>query len=137
MKNSGEDPAETASTPENVPYYPTELKDLQVPSELKFNRENSMYINTASFAGGILSFTGRVEINSLTDFFISTMAKHSWKLSGSVRYKNVMLAFVKPNKTCLIVIKDSYGISTQVNVYVSQDISETSSSLLPSEEVFR
>jgi len=135
MSGSGKT-AEATSSPENTPYYPTELKDLQVPGELEFKRENSMYINTSSFAGGILNFTGRVEINSLTDFFVNTMVKHGWNLSGSIRYKNVLLAFVRPHKTCLIEIKDTYGLSTQVNVYITEDISEGSPALPSSEEVF-
>ena len=84
---------------ESQPYYPTEFEDLLIPSELSWNMENSMVIKTDSFAGGILHFTGRVEINSLADFFTSSMEKNNWKLSGSVKYKNIMLVFTKPSKT--------------------------------------
>ena len=51
---------------ENQPYYPTDFKDLLIPSELDWNRGNSMAIRTDSFAGGILNFSGRVEANSLS-----------------------------------------------------------------------
>lgn len=108
---------------ENQPYYPTDFKDLLIPSELDWNRGNSMVIRTDSFAGGILNFSGRVEANSLSDFFVNTMEKNNWKLSGSVKYKKILLAFVKPNKTCTITISDNeFGIKTEVFVYITEDI---------------
>lgn len=111
------------TTAENQPYYPTDFKDLLIPSELEWNRENSMAIRTDSFAGGILNFSGRVEANSLSDFFVNTMAKNNWKLSGSVKYKKILLAFVKPNKTCTITISDNeFGIKTEVFVYITEDL---------------
>ena len=116
-------PSTSELTTENQPYYPTEFKDLLIPSELSWNRENSMVIKTDSFAGGILNFTGRVEINSLADFFTSSMVKSNWKLSGSVKYKNIMLVFTKPYKTCTIVISESdFGTKTDVNVYITDDL---------------
>lgn len=108
---------------ENQPYYPTDFKDLLIPSELTWNRENSIAIKTDSFAGGILHFTGRVELNSLSDFFVNTMAKNNWKMSGSVKYKKIVLAFIKPNKTCTIIISENeFGMKTSVYVYITEDL---------------
>lgn len=110
---------------ESQPYYPTEFKDLLIPSELNWVRENSMVIKTDSFAGGILHFSGRVEINSLADFFSASMTKNNWKQSGSVKYKNIMLVFTKPNKTCTIIISESeFGTKTEVAVYITDDLTE-------------
>ena len=118
------DSTKTAPTTESQSYYPTDFNDLLIPAELTWNRENSMSIRTESFAGGILNFTGRVEVNSLTDFFINSMQKNGWKMAGSVKYKNVMLAFTKPFKTCMFSIcEKGFTSNTDVYVYVTEDIS--------------
>lgn len=108
---------------ENVPYTPTEFKDLLIPGELKFNNEKTMSIHTDSFAGGILNFSGRVEMNSLADFFTTTMQKNGWKLGGTIQHKEILLAFVKPHKTCMIrIIKSGFGLTTEVFAYITEDV---------------
>ena len=112
----------------NEPYYPTDFKDILIPAELDWNLDKSMAINTASFAGGILNFSGRVEINSLTEFFIASMRKDGWKLAGTVKSKYVLLAFTKPDKTSLIRIHENeFGLKTEVSIYVT-DMTKSSSS---------
>jgi len=110
--------------PENVPYYANDYNDIMVPSELSWDREGSMSIKTESYAGGVLKFVGRVEVNSLADFFVNSMAKNKWKLVGSAKYTNILLAFTKPYKTAMIMIYES-GLSgkTSVCIYVTDDIS--------------
>jgi hypothetical protein len=108
---------------ENEPYYANDYNDIMVPSELSWDREGSMSIKTESYAGGVLKFVGRVEVNSLADFFVNSMAKNRWKLVGSAKYKNILLAFTKPNKTAMVIIYES-GLSgkTSVYIYVTDDI---------------
>jgi len=113
---------ETAS--ENVPYYANDYNDIMVPSELSWDREGSMSIKTESYAGGVMKFVGRVEVNSLADFFVNSMAKNNWKLVGSAKYKNVLLAFTKPNKTAMVMIYESdLSSKTSVYIYLTDDIS--------------
>jgi len=115
----------------NAPYYPTEYKDLLIPGELKWNRDKTMSIRTASYAGGILNFSGRVEINSLSDFFVQTMQKNGWKLNGTIKYKEILLAFTKPNKTCMIKISEGdFGMATEVFIYITDDLSAIKSESL-------
>ncbi|HSR35570.1 MAG TPA: hypothetical protein VLL73_00190 [Desulfurivibrionaceae bacterium] len=116
-------PPEAAAT--NQPYSPAEFRDLIIPGELAWNRDKSMVIKTDSYAGGVLNFSGKVDINSLADFFAKSMERNGWKLAGSIKYKQVLLAFVKPAKTCTITIADSeFGLKTEVNVYVTEDITK-------------
>lgn len=108
----------------NEPYYPADYQDLLVPGELAWNREKSMTLNTASFSGGILNFSGRVEVNSLTDFFINGMKKDGWELTGSVKAKDVMLAFVKDNGSCMIRIFEGYTLGkTEIVIYITHKMS--------------
>lgn len=107
----------------NPPFYPAGIKDVQIPGELTSNRDETLYTNTDSYAGGILAFEGRVEINSLNDFFVAAMANNGWKMVSNVRYRNVLLAFVKSNKSCMIgIYEGKLGAKTRVYVHLTEDI---------------
>ncbi len=98
--------------------------DIELPSDMKWDSDDSMAINTDSFRGGILHYSGRVEINSLKDFIIASMKRHGWKQVGEASYKYILLAFTKPNKTCMAVINEGFGGSlgsTYVTLYVTVD----------------
>lgn len=111
---------------ENAPYYPTEFSDLLMPGELKFNNDKTMSIKTESFAGGILNFSGRVEMNSLAVFFERTMENNGWKLTGTIKHKEILLAFVKPHKTCMMrIIKGGLGRGTEVFAYITVDLASS------------
>jgi hypothetical protein len=104
----------------NEPYYPVDFRDLLIPGELAWNREKSVSINTASFTGGILSFNGRVEVNSLTDLFINSMKKDGWNITGTVKSRNVLLAFIKPQASCMINIAEGGTLGkTEVTIYIA------------------
>ena len=102
--------------------------DILLPSDMKWNSSKSMAINTASFSGGIYTYSGRVEIKSLKDFIKGTMANNNWKIVGEVNYGKTMFAFVKPNKTCMVTISEGVGgalSSTIVELYVTVDLAAT------------
>lgn len=99
--------------------------DIELPIEMTLVAEKSMAMRTDSFQGGIHIYRGRVQIASLRDYIIASMRNHKWKLVGEASYQNVMLAFTKPNKTCMVVLADdSAGVlgKTQANLYVTVDV---------------
>ena len=81
--------------------------DIELPVEMVLDNKDSMAMRTDSFQGGIHVYRGRVEIASLKDYVIASMRNHKWKLVGEASYQNVMLAFTKPNKTCMVVLSNS------------------------------
>jgi hypothetical protein len=108
---------------QEAPYFAHEFSDLLIPKELHWNRDKSMFVRTESFAGGVLHYSGRVDLDSVADFFSNTMVKNGWKMVGSAKYKNVLLAFVKPDKTCTIIIGESdLRYRTEVHIYINEDI---------------
>ncbi len=101
------------------------ISDIELPADMKWKNKDSMVIKTESFKGGVLTYSGRVEINSLKDFIISSMMKNKWKHVGEASYKNMLLAFTKPNKTCLVTLTEGFGGSlgkTHVTLYVTVDL---------------
>ncbi len=97
-------------------YY--DFKDILVPAELKIDKKESMVYSTPTFAVGVLCLKGRVELNSLIDFFKTNMAKDNWEVYGITRYKKTVMTFGKPHKKCWIHIKDG-SFTTEVEIWVS------------------
>ncbi len=103
-------------------------EDIELPSEMKYSNKNSMSIRTDSFRGGIIHYEGRVEILSLKDFIIASMKKNKWKLAGEVSSRNVILAFTKPSKTCMMNIEPHNALSaTTLTMYVTVDVTAAKS----------
>lgn len=104
-----------------VSFYAGDLRDIELPVELKWEREKSMTIKTESFNGGIWHYEGRVEPLSLKDFVVNAMHNNKWKLVGESTSHDILLAFVKPNKTCMIVISESTMGKTKLALNVTID----------------
>jgi len=103
--------------------------DIELPIEMELDTKKSMALRTDSFKGGISIYKGRVQISSLREYIISSMRNNKWKLVGEASYDSVMLAFTKPNKTCMIVLSESSaGVlgKTQANYYVTVDVAAAS-----------
>lgn len=101
------------------------FKDIELPVEMKWETNDSMSISTNSFQGGIIKYSGRVEMGSLKEFIIASMANNKWKLVGEAQYENALLAFTKPNKTCMMVLDETFGGffgKTTVTMYVTNDL---------------
>lgn len=103
--------------------------DIELPIEMVLDAKNSMAMRTDSFQGGIHVYRGRVQVASLRDYIIASMRNNKWKLVGEASYNNVMLAFTKPNKTCMVVLSESSAGTlgkTQANFYVTVDVAAAS-----------
>lgn len=98
-------------------------EDIEIPAEMKYSTTDSISIRTDSFRGGIIHYKGRVEMYSLKEFIVSSMKKNKWKLAGEVSSQNVILAFTKPSKTCLMNIEPHGTMSdTTLTMYVTVDV---------------
>lgn len=104
-----------------VSFYAGDLRDIELPVELEWVRDKSMTIKTESFNGGIWHYEGRVEPLSLKDFVVNAMHNNKWKLVGESTSHDILLAFVKPNKTCMVVISGSNMGKTKLTLNVTID----------------
>ena len=99
--------------------------DIELPLEMTLSPEKSIAMRTDSFQGGIHSYSGRVQIGSLKDYILTSMRNNKWKMVGEASYKNTMLAFIKPNKTCMVVLSEGLGGTfgkTEAVFYVTIDL---------------
>ncbi len=114
-----ETPAEIVTLSTTIEGY----TDIEIPFEMKIDENKA--IRTSSFKGGIHTYAGKVEINSLRDYIITSMDNHKWKLVAEAYYDGVLLTFVKPNKTCMIEIYNGTGGTfgkTYAKFYVAVDL---------------
>ncbi len=112
-------PGDSALPP--VSGFADDIQDIVLPTDLEWNRKKSMTIKTESFRGGVWRYEGKVEPISLKDFMISAMQDHKWKLVGEAASQDIMLAFVKPSKTCMMVISEGAFGKTELTLYVTID----------------
>ena len=118
-KSSAPPPDQSGLPP--ISGFAEDLNDIELPIEMEWEREKSMTIKTESFNGGIWHYSGRVEPLSLKDYIVSAMHNNKWKLVGESTSRDILLAFVKPNKTCMMVITDGKFEKTKLTLYVTID----------------
>jgi len=118
--------ADNMADPASASAMAANFKDIELPADMKWDTAGSITVNTSSFQGGIAKYSGRVEINSLRDFLLSSMANNKWKMVGDTQYSNkIILAFTKPSRACLIALEEGFGGSlgkTYATLYVTSDL---------------
>lgn len=102
--------------------------DIELPLEMVLQPKKSMAMRTDSFQGGIHNYKGNVQMASLKDYIITSMRNNKWKVVGEASYQSVMLAFTKPNKTCMVVLATEGGVAgkTLASFYVTVDVAAAS-----------
>lgn len=110
-----------------VPLY-YDFGDVLVPSELKVDKNSSFVFRTPGFSAGVLALKGRVEVNSLIDFFNNNMAKDNWKLVSYFKSRRTIMLFNKENRWCVINITEG-DFNTFTEIWVSPTTMGTGSGM--------
>jgi hypothetical protein len=121
----GPDPMDASGALPPVSSFADDIQDIVIPTDMEWQRDQSMAIKTESFRGGIWHYQGKLEIISLKDFMVTSMEDNKWKLVGEATSKNIMLAFTKPNKTCMMILEDANFSRTNLTLYVTIDKTAT------------
>jgi len=109
----------------SAPAYPSgpkakffQFNDIPIPPELDVQSKNSNVFESGQIKMGFLTLRGRVESNSVMNFFVATLPREGWRLKGQFRYNRSLLIFDKPDKVCVILMKEE-AYYTYVEIYVS------------------
>lgn len=97
-------------------YY--DFQDIPVPQELSVVQKDSYVFQSGNMKAGLLTLRGRVDINSVINFFQSAMPRENWQQRGGFRYRRSVLIFEKPDKICVIKIYDELYF-TYAEIYVA------------------
>ncbi len=96
-----------------------DFSDIPIPPELGSpRRDNSYVFQSGQIKMGFLTLRGRVDPNSVMNFFVTALPREGWRLRGQFRYNRALLIFDKPDKTCVILMKES-TYYTYVEIYVA------------------
>ncbi len=116
-KDSAGGPQPVAAESQSTPIY-YDFGDVQIPPELKLNKDASFVYRSTGFTAGVLTFAGRVEMASLIRFFENNMAKDNWRMIGSFKSTQALLLFEKQNRWCAIRLIDN-RYDTRVEVWLA------------------
>ncbi len=112
------------ASPESEPithkYY--DFDDIPIPREMKINAKESILFESQNVKSGMLSFTGRVDSDSLFNYFEVSMANEGWRLISYIKYGTYILAFEKPEKLCIVRIIDR-SFTSELQIWISPKLS--------------
>ncbi|MHB8109906.1 MAG: MlaA family lipoprotein [Syntrophorhabdaceae bacterium] len=91
--------------------------DVPIPKEVEIVNDRSFVYETPSFKAGVIVFSGNVEPASLENYFKINMSKNGWKYVNSFRYKDIVMNYVKENKTCNVKISRG-AFQTELEVWI-------------------
>ena len=102
QKETSSPPPQTRKTP---PVY-HDFDDVLIPAEMKIQREESFIYQTAGFTVGILALKGRVDVESLIEFFEKNMPSDNWQIVSEFKSPRTMMLFQKNNRWAVIEISE-------------------------------
>ena len=109
--------AASGASSQNAPVY-YDFGDVMLPSELKVDKDESFVFRTPGLTAGVLTLSGRVEINSLIAFFENKMPADGWRMISEFKGQHTMLLFNKQNRWCVIGITENH-LNTNTRIWVS------------------
>jgi len=83
-------------------YY--DFEDVPVPRELEIKKEKSVIFQTTEFTAGLLTFSGKVDPDSLTGFFSNKMPEDGWRFLSFFKSPIKIMFFLKEDRFCIITI---------------------------------
>ena len=109
--------ASSSAEPAVQPMY-YDFNDIPIPQELSLVRDDSYVFQSNEFRAGLLTLKGRVDLNSLINFFQTALPRQGWTPKGGFRYRRSILIFEKSDRSCIINIYDKL-FQTYVEIYVA------------------
>ncbi len=119
-------PTATVQKTDSVAVY-YDFKDVLVPQELKIDEDATVIISTPGLTSGVLALRGRVEKNSLFNFFRTNMIKDNWNIVSQIKSPKItMLVFQKANRWAVVNIREN-----DIYTYVEIGVAPTQDQALP------
>jgi hypothetical protein len=101
-----------------------DFEDVLVPMELTVMKDRTVVVSSPGFRSGILALKGRVDSNSLFNFFSNNMLKDNWNVVSKIKSPGTtIMVFAKTSRCAVITIRDA-----QVYTYVEIGVAPTMTS---------
>jgi hypothetical protein len=125
LRGNGGESDETVVTGEETEsgslYY--DFGDVPIYSNLKVVKKKSFVYHVPGFTAGVLGLSGRVDADTLEQFFKKSMPKDNWKLVCSFKSPRSVLFFTKEKKSCIINMTEK-RFKTEVEIWVAANLEE-------------
>ena len=108
-------------------YY--DFDDILVPKDMTLVKESTFVQRGPQTIAGVLTFKGRVEVNSLVTFFDVNMPKDNWTQVMYFKSERIIMVFKKANRSCVIRIEEK-AWNTYAEIWVAPMVADTGSGLL-------
>jgi hypothetical protein len=95
-----------------------EFPDVPIPQELSLVQGDSYVYQHGKLRAGLLTLRGRVDLQSVVNFFQLAMPRHGWTPKGGFTYWRAFLLFEKPDRICVINMYEKFFF-TYVEVYIA------------------
>ena len=128
IKNPFEQPSLTES-------YVSQFRDVPIPAPMESLTKES-YVTVGHDGGriGLESFSGRVEVTSLSHIMMQNMAKSGWQLRGSSTGMRCIQLYQKEPHYAVIFYSDGM-INSSMDVWVVNNVSVDIMTLIPESPV--
>ena len=91
-----------------------------MPEELTIMTDRTVVVSTPGFRSGILVLKGRVEPNSLDNFFSINMEKDNWKVLSRIKApETTIMVFQKATRVCAVITIREEQIYTYVEIGIA------------------
>ena len=98
-----------------------DFEDVLVPEMLTIIKKRTIVVSTPGFRSGIITLKGRVESNSLYNFFSINMEKDNWEVLSRIKApETTIMVFQKATRCAVITIREE-----QIYTYVEIGIAPT------------
>ena len=102
--DGSQDTASSPKTKETTAVY-LDFEDILIPLELTVDQNRTVIVSTPGFTSGILALKGRVDRNSLFNFFGTNMQKDNWNVISQIKSPGTtIMVFQKSSRTAVITI---------------------------------
>jgi len=85
----------------------TRFPDVPLPEKLKEDDERTFVYESRALQIGRMVYTSKWSMNELAQFYISEAPKFNWTLTSVLQADGAHLAFEKPGKRMLVLVRDS------------------------------
>jgi len=96
-----------------------DFEDVIVPMELDVVKDKTVILSTPGFKSGILTLKGRVDSNSLFNFFSNNMEKDNWEVLSKIKSPGTTIMVFKKTSRCAVITIRDESLYTYVAIGVA------------------
>lgn len=106
-----------------------DFEDVLVPVEMSVVKDRTLIVSTPGYRSGIITLKGRVESNSLYNFFSNNMEKDNWQVFSRIKSPDTtIMVYQKTSRCAVITIRDEQ-VYTYVEISVAPTVGGTTAAM--------